>query len=96
MTLKVKSIAPKKATCNVVNWKILAHINKGEGEPENKANQSVAIGGTSEFIKKATKNSVTIKIPANAKAGSVIKVGAYTDGGVVAYAYVYVTERPRN
>ncbi len=93
VTLKVKSIAPKKATCNVVGWKTLAHINEGDGKPEDKPNQSVPIGGTSEFIKKATKNSVTIKIPANAKAGSVIKVGAYTDGGVVAYAYVYVTEK---
>ena len=93
VTLKVKSIAPKKATCNVVGWKTLTHINKGDGKPEDKPNQSVPIGGTSEFIKKATKNSVTIKIPADAKAGSVIKVGAYTDGGVVAYAYVYVTEK---
>ena len=92
VTLKVKSIAPKKATCNIVDWKILAHINTGNAF-KDVANQSVPTGSTSEFIKKATKNSVTIKIPGDAKAGSVIKVGAYTDGGVVAYAYVYVTEK---
>ena len=44
-------------------------------------------------MKKSTKNSITVNVPGTAQAGSVIKVGAYTNGGVVAYAYIYVTDK---
>ena len=100
VTLKVKGIEPKKSTCNVVTWKTLGYIVKADGivEKDSVADTqtdklSVAAKGTGKYIPKCTNNSVTIEIPAGARSGSVIKVGAYTNGGVVAYAYVYVTDK---
>ena len=94
VTLKVKSIEPKKATCNVASWKTLAYIIKKDGDtytPYTIEDKSVEPKKTGNNITKCTNNSVTVKIPEDAQAGSVIKVGAYTNGGVVAYAYIYVT-----
>ncbi len=94
VTLKVKSIEPKKATCNVASWKTLAYIIKKDGDtytPYTIEDKSVEPKKTGNNITKCTNNSVTVKIPGDAQAGSVIKVGAYTNGGVVAYAYIYVT-----
>lgn len=36
---------------------------------------------------------LTVTIPGTAPVGSVIKVGAYAEGGAVAYAYIYVTDK---
>ena len=94
VTLKVKSIEPKKATCNVASWKTLAYIIKKDGDTYTSytiEDKSVEPKKTGNNITKCTNNSVTVKIPGDAQAGSVIKVGAYTNGGVVAYAYIYVT-----
>lgn len=41
----------------------------------------------------AKNKKITITIPKGTKAGSVIKVGAYAEGGAVAYAYIYVTDK---
>ncbi len=40
----------------------------------------------------AKNKSIKLTIPAGTEVGSVIKVGAYAQGGAVAYAYIYVTE----
>ena len=96
VTLKVKSIEPKKATCNVASWKIMAYITDKDGKvdetPESLSFDSKVKKGTG-YVTKTTANSITVKIPGKAQAGSVIKVGAYTNGGVVAYAYIYVTDK---
>jgi hypothetical protein len=97
VTLKVKSIEPKKATCNVASWKIMAYIVDKDGKVVTKTDTSESFGpsvknGTG-YVKKSTKNSITVNVPGTAQAGSVIKVGAYTNGGVVAYAYIYVTDK---
>lgn len=96
VTLKVKSIAPKKATCNVASWKIMAYITDKEGNvdetPQSLSFDSKVKKGNG-YVTKTTANSITVKIPGKAQAGSVIKVGAYTNGGVVAYAYIYVTDK---
>jgi len=97
VTLKVKSIEPKKATCNVASWKIMAYIVDKDGKVVAKTDKSESYGpsvknGTG-YVKKSTKNSITVNVPGTAQAGSVIKVGAYTNGGVVAYAYIYVTDK---
>ncbi len=96
VTLKVKSIEPKKATCNVASWKIMAYIVDKDGNV-TKTDTSQSFGPSEKkekgYVKKSTKNSITVNVPGNAQAGSVIKVGAYTNGGVVAYAYIYVTDK---
>ena len=40
----------------------------------------------------AKNKSIKITIPAGTENGSVIKIGAYAQGGAVAYAYIYVTK----
>ena len=96
VTLKVKSIEPKKATCNVASWKIMAYIVDKDGNV-TKTDTSQSFGPSEKngtgYVKKSTKNSITVNVPGTAQAGSVIKVGAYTNGGVVAYAYIYVTDK---
>ena len=39
--------------------------------------------------------SVTINVPGDFTTGSVIKVGAYSEFGVVAYGYIYITEQTK-
>ena len=59
-------------------------------------NEFVDANGTKSSGTKANtaKNKkITITIPKGTKAGSVIKVGAYAEGGAVAYAYIYVTDK---
>lgn len=43
-------------------------------------------------LKKSAKK-VVVTVPGSVPAGSTIKVGAYTDTGAVAYAYIYVTNK---
>lgn len=103
VTLKVNAAAPKKAALNVRNWKVKTDIYDAEEATVASDNENVSVDdkgrpdfvelARSVYITKAGKNSVTVKVPPNAAAGSVIKVGAYTDGGAIAYAYVYVTEK---
>ena len=62
-------------------------------------NEFVDANGTKSSGTKANtaKNKkITITIPKGTKAGSVIKVGAYAEGGAVAYAYIYETDKKKS
>ena len=86
VTINVKATTPKKATYKISDWKIKYHKAGAADDADDGASINKKISGK-------TNNKIQITVPADAKAGSVIKVGAYTDGGVVAYAYIYVTEK---
>ena len=74
----------------------MAYITDKEGNVDE-TSQSLSFDSKVKkgngYVTKTTANSITVKIPGKAQAGSVIKVGAYTNGGVVAYAYIYVTDK---
>lgn len=83
ITISAKAVAPnKKATFTIPNdgWKILAADKDGKD-----------ISGSITLKKSAKK--VVVTVPGSVPAGSTIKVGAYTDTGAVAYAYIYVTNK---
>lgn len=84
VTFTINQVTPKKAKFEVdpqKGWKILAHKEGTQGND------------TSFKIVKATTKSITIGVPGDYPVGSVIKVGAYTNTGVVAYGYIYITEQ---
>ncbi len=87
--------APKKSEYGKVEWKVLAY-NNSNPEKEYKASAS---GGskvdTDSLIKAFKDKSVTINVPGDFTTGSVIKVGAYSEFGVVAYGYIYITEQTK-
>ena len=94
-TFTIKNVLPKKATYNVTDWKVLAVGPKGnininlEGSKNSNAIR-VDSRDNNGNLKKAAK----ITIPKNlVESGIVIKVGAYTDGGAVAYGYLYITDK---
>ena len=90
VSFAIKNIVPKKANYGTVQWKVMAY----DGEKTYVQNTTMAGAETrSNLIKKSNDKSVTIDVPGDFKAGSVIKVGAYTRVGVVAYGYIYVTEQ---
>ncbi len=87
--------APKKSEYGKVEWKVLAY-NNSNPDKEYKASAS---GGskvdTNSLIKAFKDKSVTINVPSDFTTGSVIKVGAYSEFGVVAYGYIYITEQTK-
>lgn len=87
VTVSVKTQLPK-GSADVITWKVLsATSEKGEAFINEKDASQFKVS-TDKLHK-----SVKVTIPATAKAGDVVKVGAYADGGAVAYAYIYVTEK---
>ncbi len=87
VTVAVKATEPKKATYKIKEWKAIAYIKDSDGKEPTNPKQKLELGST------LGKKSIKVPIPANAKAGSVIKVAAYTENGIVEYAYIYVTEK---
>ena len=94
VTLNVKALAPKGATDKIM-WKVMSRdavtgtaINGLLAPNADLENQHGA------GIRNDAKNKkLTVTIPGTAPVGSVIKVGAYAEGGAVAYAYIYVTDK---
>ena len=89
--------APKKSYYGKVEWKVLAYNNKDK----QVFTYNVKMDGTTEktdLVKPTAKpnyKSVTINVPGDFTTGSVIKVGAYSEFGVVAYGYIYITEQTK-
>lgn len=94
VTLNVKALAPKGATDKIM-WKVMSR----DAVTGNAISGLLAPNADLENqhgsgIRNDAKNKkLTITIPGNAPVGSVIKVGAYAEGGAVAYAYIYVTDK---
>ncbi len=92
VTFTIKDIVPKKANYGEITWKVLAF----DGEKTYVQNTTMEGAEKLDLIKPVSKpnyKSVTINVPGTFKAGSVIKVGAYSQVGVVAYGYIYITEQ---
>lgn len=87
VTVAVKATEPKKATYKIKEWKAIAYIKDSDGKEPTNPKQELELDTT------LGRKSIKVPIPANAKAGSVIKVAAYTENGIVEYAYIYVTEK---
>ena len=93
VTLNVKALAPKGATDKIM-WKVMSRdavtgtaikgLSASGADLENKHNSP---------RNDAKNKKLTVIIPGTAPVGSVIKVGAYAEGGAVAYAYIYVTDK---
>lgn len=83
VSINVKTQLPK-GSADVITWKVLSADQDGK---EFISESDIKVG-TDKLHK-----SVKITIPATAQAGDVVKVGAYADGGAVAYAYIYVTNK---
>ena len=94
VTFTISSVLPKKATYNITDWKVLAA--KGgtkldvavDGSKDTSAIKLDARDKNGNF-----KKSATITLPGKIEKDTVIKVGAYTDGGAVAFGYIYVTDK---
>lgn len=87
VSFSIKTVLPKRANYGTVEWKVLAY------DGEKTYVQNTDGGEQKALIRKFNNKSVTIDVPGDFKAGSVIKVGAYTQAGVVAYGYIYITEQ---
>ncbi len=89
--------APKKSYYGKVEWKVLAYNNKDK----QVFTYNVKMDGATDkkdLVKPTAKpnyKSVTINVPGDFTTGSVIKVGAYSEFGVVAYGYIYITEQTK-
>lgn len=89
--------APKKSYYGKVEWKVLAYNNKDK----QVFTYNVKMDGDTDktdLVKPTAKpnyKSVTINVPGDFTTGSVIKVGAYSEFGVVAYGYIYITEQTK-
>lgn len=95
VTLKIKAQAPKGAS-DKITWAVKAANDEATelAVKNEKYNKKTAAAATVYYIASG-KNDSTIKItlPEGLKAGSVLKVGAYAEGGAVAYSYIYVTHK---
>ncbi len=95
-TFTIKNVTPKKATYNVTDWKVLAQGPEGKITnitlDGSKNSDAIAVDSRDKNgnLKKAAKITIPDKL---AQPGTVIKVGAYTDGGAVAYGYLYITDK---
>ena len=77
ISINVKKQLPSGAKDKII-WKMITNIDGAKTQPLNNVNKAT------------TKVSVPV---ASYKAGTVIKVGAFADGGAVAYAYIYVVDQ---
>lgn len=69
-----------------ITWKVVA----GDKNGEMLINKD---GKTWKNVDPANAKTTSVKIPVSQyDAGTVVKVGAYADGGAVAYAYIYVVD----
>ena len=69
-----------------ITWKVVAGDKNGEMLINDE-------GKTWKNVKPANAKTTSVKIPVSQyDAGTVVKVGAYANGGAVAYAYIYVVD----
>lgn len=93
VTFSVKAFAPKNATDKIM-WKVLTRDGVTGDKINITPSVTADIDNAHGSVRNDAKNKkITITIPGNTPAGSVIKVGAYAEGGAVAYAYIYVTDK---
>ena len=95
---KISNVAPKKATYNITSWKVIAVDENGNDITGNITEEGYKKDATGITIDAKDKNGnyrkdAKITVPTALKAGSVIKIAAYTDGGVMATGYIYVTNK---
>ncbi len=91
VTFAIKDIVPKKANYGDVNWKVMAFDGENTSVFGMPATNSTTVNNN--LVASQNNKSIKVNVPGNFKAGSVIKVGAYTQVGVVAYGYIYITEQ---
>lgn len=87
VAINVKKQLPSGSK-DVITWKTVV------GELDDKGN-TVVKEGSKTIQGKEAKKSTAVKVPVKGKQykpGTVIKVGAYADGGAVAYAYIYMVD----
>lgn len=77
ISINVKKQFPSGAK-DKITWKMITNLEDAKTQPLKDVNKAT------------TKVSVPV---ASYKAGTVIKVGAFADGGAVAYAYIYVVDK---
>ena len=95
VTLKIKAQAPKGAA-DKITWAVKAANDEATelGVKNEKYDKKTAVANTVYYTASGkTFNTIKITLPAGLKAGSVLKVGAFAEGGAVAYSYIYVTEK---
>ena len=72
-----------------ITWKVVAGDSDGNMLKDKDGNVIKSTNVAPVSAKKTT----SVKIPVSQyEAGTVVKVGAYADGGAVAYAYIYVVD----
>lgn len=87
VAINVKKQLPSGSK-DLITWKTVV------GELDDKGNTVVKAASTTIQDSKV-KKTTAVKVPVAGKgykAGTVIKVGAYADGGAVAYAYIYMVD----
>ncbi len=98
-TFTIKNVLPKKATYNVTDWKVIGYAKEKELDKltdfsldGSKITEVIRVDSRDNNgnLKKAAKITIPKKYQV---AGTVIKIGAYTDGGAVAYGYLYITDK---
>lgn len=88
--INVKKQLPKGSK-DTITWKRIDGDADGNMlTPDGQKITSMAQLGSSQNI--GTGNKIQVDIPTTVPAGRVIKIGAYADGGAVAYAYIYVVD----
>lgn len=87
ISINVKKQLPSGSK-DVISWKTVTGELQADGTTKAITPSTNVTAGVSG------KNNVKVSIPvANLKAGTVVKVGAFADGGAVAYAYIYVVDK---
>ena len=100
VSFKISNVAPKKATYNITSWKVIAVDENGNDITDKITEDGYKKDASGITIDAKDKNGnfrkdAKITIPKGTKAKTVIKVAAYTDGGVMATGYIYVTEKTK-
>ncbi len=100
VSFKISNVAPKKATYNITSWKVIAVDENGNDITDKITEDGYKKDASGITIDAKDKNGnfrkdAKITIPKRTNAKTVIKVAAYTDGGVMATGYIYVTEKTK-
>ena len=88
VSFKISNVAPKKATYNITSWKVIAVDENGNDITDKITEDGYKKDASGITIDAKDKNGnfrkdAKITIPKGTKAKTVIKVAAYTDGGVM-------------
>lgn len=87
ISISVKKQLPSGAK-DKITWKQIV------GELDKDGNTIVNAKYTNLSMNPANSKTTTVKVPVkDYTAGTVVKIGAYADGGAVAYAYIYVVDK---